>query len=356
MSSARVITCIISSVTAAAILVVTAIGLGVPAQATPDSRAVVIVSGGAAISPFTTPDAACETGPDGGPTFYAAGSTDSFMRSYLLRKGHQVFTSPAMAGRGKVIEQPGVGGPFHHCPKALPAYMTVNSAGDIELAGIHLANFVNHLHDTYGITQVDFVAHSMGGLYSRSAIAYLQATKSPVQVASLTTMGTPWDGAIFTDSPDPNNQKAACDGFAVCEALLDVFAASAPVVLIELSASQSAALNAANAGVLKNIPVTMIAGNAFKKPQSTSDIWPNDGVVAIPAALATQTTDNVINHRRCYLYEGGTHSVYISERSGMPDGTAITWNTTVGGWVDQAIRTSGKAMNTKNRVGCPVGN
>ncbi len=133
-----------------------------------------------------------------------------------------------MAGRGTVTEQLGAGGPFHHCPKALPAYMTVNSNGDIELAGIHLANFVNYLHDTFGITQVDFVAHSMGGLYSRSAIAYLQATKSPVQIESLTTMGTPWDGAIFADSPDPSNPKAACDGFALCEALIDVFGLRRP--------------------------------------------------------------------------------------------------------------------------------
>ncbi len=354
MNTARLVTFLVSGCTAAAVLVVGTLGLGARAQAAPNSRAVVIVSGGAAISPFTTPDAACQTGSKGGTTWYAAGSTDSFMRSYLLRKGHQVFTSPAMAGRGKVTEQPGAGGPFHKCPKALPAYMTVNSDGDIELAGVHLANFVNHLNDAYGITEVDFVAHSMGGLYSRSAIAYLQALKSPVQVTSLTTMGTPWDGAIFADSPDPENPKAACDGFALCESLLDVFATTAPVVLTEDSARQSVALNAANVGVLKSIPVTMIAGNAFKKPQSTSHIWPNDGIVAAPAALGAQTSDRAINHRRCYLYEGGTHSVYISKAAGMPDGTAITWNTTVGSWVDGAIRASGTAMAAENRIGCPT--
>ena len=43
------------------------------------NTAVVIVSGGAAVSPFTTPKSACNT--DYG---YAAGSTDSFMREYLL--------------------------------------------------------------------------------------------------------------------------------------------------------------------------------------------------------------------------------------------------------------------------------
>ena len=90
--------------------------------ATPNnSKAVVIVSGGAAVSPFTTPKSACKTG-------YAAGSTDTYMRDYLLAKGYKVFTSPAMAGYGPVPAEADVAaGPFADCPKALPEYMTVNS-------------------------------------------------------------------------------------------------------------------------------------------------------------------------------------------------------------------------------------
>jgi triacylglycerol lipase len=44
-------------------------------------RAVVIVSGGAAVSPFTTPKDGCKTG-------YVAGSTDSYMRDYLIARGY----------------------------------------------------------------------------------------------------------------------------------------------------------------------------------------------------------------------------------------------------------------------------
>ena len=80
MSLARVVKVLVSGCTAAAILVAVALGLGTPAQAAPNSRAVVIVSGGAAISPFTTPDSACLNKSEGGVTWYAAGSTDSFMR------------------------------------------------------------------------------------------------------------------------------------------------------------------------------------------------------------------------------------------------------------------------------------
>ena len=52
------------------------------------SRAVVIMSGGDAVSPFATPDAACGRG-------FAAGNTDTALREHLLDRGHQVFTAPA---------------------------------------------------------------------------------------------------------------------------------------------------------------------------------------------------------------------------------------------------------------------
>ena len=58
-----------------------------------ESHAVVIVSGGAAVSPFTTPTQACGSG-------LAAGNTDTALREALLKAGHQVFTSPAAAGEG----------------------------------------------------------------------------------------------------------------------------------------------------------------------------------------------------------------------------------------------------------------
>lgn len=334
---------------AASLVVIATVGAGLaagPASAAPSSRAVVVVSGGAAISPFTTPSEYCTSG-------FKAGSTDSYLRSYLLKQGYRVFTSPAMAGRGPVIEQPAEGGPFGDCPKALPGYMTVNSTGDIELAGVSLSNFINYLGTEYGITEVDFVAHSMGGLYSRSAINYLQQTKSPVKINSLTTLGTPWDGAPFANPTDPAVPISGCDGDPVCIGVLDVFGSSAPVVLVQLNKSQVAALNKFNAGALKKIPVTLIAGNAFTKPGGSSTIWPNDGIVNVNSAFAVGVPNSTINHRRCYLYEGGTHSLYISEAAGLKKSQAITWNPTVGAWVANAIRTAGSAMDTPNRKGCP---
>jgi hypothetical protein len=68
-----------------------------------ESHAVVIVSGGAAVSPFTTPTEGCRSG-------LAAGNTDTALRESLLNAGHQVFTSPAAAGEGEVVEDTGWGG------------------------------------------------------------------------------------------------------------------------------------------------------------------------------------------------------------------------------------------------------
>lgn len=332
-----------------AALALTAIGAPATASAassSKSSRAVVIVSGGAAISPFTTPESACKAG-------FAAGITDTQLRSYFLKKGYRVFTSPATGGRGKVAEDPGPNG-FSKCPKALPTYMTVNANGPIELAGVSLSYFIGHLNRKYGIKQVDFISHSMGGLYTRSAIHYLQATGSPVKVRSLNTLGSPWTGDIFADSPDPNDPRAACDGFEVCLALLDVFAANAPDILTETKAAYLAQLNKDNAGVLKKIPVTLIAGDYFQKPGGTPRVWPNDGIVTPLNAFASTVPDNVINHRRCHLLPGGTHSIYISREVGLPDDTGITWNQQVNGWLLDAIRNSSKAFDQTNRVGCPA--
>ena len=125
-------------------------------------QVVVIVSGGNAISPFTTADLYCQQGT-------AAGSTDTVLREQLLNAGFTVYTSPANAGPGQVTSDPGFMG-FSDCPVVLPASMTVDATGDIDIAGQHLANFIKYLNAEYGVTTVNIAGHSMRGLFSRSAI------------------------------------------------------------------------------------------------------------------------------------------------------------------------------------------
>ena len=90
-------------------------------------RVVVMVSGGGAISPFTTPTSGCATG-------LSAGSTDTGMREALLGAGVPVYTSPANIGRLPVTNDPDING-FDGHPEQLPAELTVNAAGSIDVAG-----------------------------------------------------------------------------------------------------------------------------------------------------------------------------------------------------------------------------
>ena len=176
------------------------------------TSAVVVVSGGDATSPFTTPDQACATG-------LAAGNTDTALREYLLDKGLTVYTSPAMAGRGQVVDQTGFGA-FGVCPVTLPENMTVNSTGSIDTAGEHLARFLTWLHTDKGVNEVDLVGHSMGGLYSRAAIRVLASTDAPVRIRSLTTLGTPWQGSYLSDYANGLLPLSDCLGDEFCESAM----------------------------------------------------------------------------------------------------------------------------------------
>ncbi|MCV7135667.1 alpha/beta hydrolase [Mycobacterium hodleri] len=322
-------------------------------QKRPASQAVVIVSGGDATSPFTTPDQACATG-------LAAGNTDTALRAHLLKQGYAVFTSPAMAGRGQVVDQTGFG-PFGICPVTLPENMTVDSTASIDTAGEHLARFLDWLHANKGVTDVDVVAHSMGGLYSRAAIRVLTSTNSPVHVRSLTTLGTPWQGSYLSDYANGNLPLSDCLGNHLCESAMT---GMKDEVLRLMSGSgrevNQAFLMGANgwnqfqSGVLDQIPVVLIAGKRFTMPGKVNPaVWPNDGLVALSSAHAVDVADSVLPHRRCYTVDD-THSIFVSNAAGLEWNTAMTWDPRVLDLVHQSIEDAPKALDAPTRQGCPT--
>lgn len=316
------------------------------------SQAVVIVSGGDATSPFTTPDQACATG-------LAAGNTDTALRENLLGRGYTVFTSPAIAGRGQVVDQTGFG-PFGICPVTLPENMTVDSTASIDTAGEHLARFLNWLHTEKGVTDVDFVAHSMGGLYSRAAIRVLTSTNSPVHVRSLTTLGTPWQGSYLSDYANGNLPLSDCLGNQLCETAMKGMKDE----VLRLMSGSGREVNRAylmgatgwnefQSGVLDKVPVVLIAGKRFTMPgQVNSAVWPNDGLVAASSALAVEVSDSVLPHRRCYTFDD-THSIFVSNAAKLEWKNALTWDPAVFDAVHQSIEDAPKALDTPNRQGCP---
>ncbi len=326
------------------------------AAAESDRRAIVIVSGGDATSPFTTPSAACASG-------LAAGNTDTALRQYLLDQGHRVYTSPAMAGRGPVVDQDGFGA-FGDCPITLPENMTVNSTGSIDTAGEHLARFFDHLHTAYGVDDIDIVGHSMGGLYSRAAIRVLQGLGSPIRIRSLTTIGTPWQGSYLSDYANGIIPRSDCLGDAFCEAAMDGMKTEVERLMAGSGREVNQAYlmgpdgwNEYQAGVLDQIPVTLIGGNRFTAPTGSATpnpaVWPNDGLVATSSALATDISDRVLPHRRCLTFDD-THSIFVSNLAGLPWETGMTWDPRVLDAVRDAIDNADGGLQGHTRVQCPV--
>jgi triacylglycerol lipase len=300
-----------------------------------EGAAVVIVSGGAAISPFTTPDRACKNG-------LAAGNTDTALREYLLKQGYRVFTAPAMFGRGPVKDQTGFGA-FSNCPIVLPEVMTYNSIGDIDLAGERLVRFIDYLNKNYSVKTVDFVGHSMGGLFSRAAIKILKDTNSKIKVRSLTTIGTPWEGTYLADYTNSTIPMATCNGDEFCEKGMKLFKKTvesnppgAGGLVTRKVLSGPNGWNESQGDALTGVPVVMIGGNYFNYT-GIPEVWPNDGIVALESALARNVPDNVLPHRRCYVFPS-THSIFISSAIGAEWSTGLTWNPEVFVTINKALR------------------
>lgn len=313
-------------------------------------RAAVIVSGGDAVSPFTTPELACRRG-------LPAGNTNTAIRTRLLDAGMPVFTAPAMNGRGQVQEPPADSfGAFGDSPLVLPAHMTIVSNGDLDNAGEHLARFITFLYAEYGVVDIDWVGHSNGGLFALAASRILRETGSPVVVRSLTTLGTPWEGGVLNRAAFGEVSK---DELLASEEVATLMAGFRQELETELGLAAQDTHRyllgddgwlAANRGVLEGVPVLLVGGsglvapvpdgprpedvpgelaesvNAAVLPDPT--IWPHDGFVSESSALARSVPTGVLGPaiRRSYPL---LHSIYVAEVLGRPWQDGLTWNTEV---------------------------
>lgn len=82
-------------------------------------------------------------------------------------------------------------------------------------------------------------------------------------------------------------------------------------------------------------------------------MWPNDGLVTPPSALAKDTSDTVLPHRKCISYND-THSLYFSEAAELNPDTALTADPSAINAVIEAIENADTALQTPNRIGCPA--
>lgn len=311
-------------------------------------RVVVLVSGTASTTPFTTPKETCRTG-------FSAGNTWAFVRDNLTKRGYSVFTAPVSVGGTKVKDAKSeYDGPFGECPAQLPAKMTANSIGSVDRSGSSLARFLNHLNRKYGVTDVDMVGHSLGGFIARAGIREARLNNVNVTFRSFATLGSPWDGTYAANPTNPADPLSACHGFQVCLDFVGPLntVPGIDMLIAMLNPKNTAVWNSGQGGFLNGIPVTLFSGTYFTQTGGSSAMWPNDGIAQKSSALAEGVSDTVLPHRRCYISKL-THSLSISRSVGLPDDTALTWNADIAAQLAKSIDTADKALAKKNRIGCP---
>lgn len=297
-------------------------------------HAVVLVSGGAAVTPFTTPEAAAASG-------LAAGNTLTALRDHLLHAGRVVFTAPARIGAGTVSEDTGWQG-FADVPVVLPAEVTVNAVGTIDDAGASLARFLRWLADDQGVTEIDLVGHSMGGLFSRAAIRDLAASGGP-SVTRLVTLGTPWTGGLPGDVTTGDVTAADAAGDPATEHILtqslDYARENSQGAAEEVSErflAGDTGWNARQQGVLDAIPVTLVGGRYFAAASEPALLWPHDGLVSLRSARADLVGAEVLPDRTVHEFDD-VHSIFFADAFGLDWSRALTWDPEVFAVVDAAL-------------------
>lgn len=293
--------------------------------------AVVLVSGGAAVTPYTDPERAAASG-------LAAGNTMTALRTHFLDRGIRVFTAPARIGAGEVREDAGWQG-FSEVPAVLPAEVTINAVGRVDDAGVALAGFLRWMAAEHELGSVSLVGHSMGGLFSRAAIREMSG-KGP-RVDRLVTLGTPWDGSVLGDFLDGEISEADAKGDP---ATLQIFTEVRPYAdansqgaAAEVSRRFLRGWNDAQAGVLDGIPVTAIGAGYFAAATEPRQLWPHDGLVSLASGRADEVPSAVLPRVQRHSFPDHVHSIFFADAFGLPWERALTWDPEVFAVVDGAL-------------------
>ena len=268
---------------AAAALAAAALGslaLAASAVAAPSyPEAVVLVSGFDTKTPFTTPNPACN-GKEG-----EAWDAPTGIAAALKAAGKQVFTAPVHQSGSSGLPACNPEGP------APPLSDYVDSNGELDANGGALAGLLAFLRDEYGVRRVHLVAHSDGGLWSRSAISQ-DAPFAGVTILSLTTLGTPHTGSFVADLAI-ETEGGKCDlKNETLQLLCRVFRFSVEVIIDdigqiateELTNDYLATWNQRQ--TIGSCPVTGIAGTYVSLSYLHFSYYvPDDGLVGEASAL-----------------------------------------------------------------------
>ena len=284
-------------------------------------RAAVIVSGGGSTSPFTTTEAACAAG-------LAAGNTDTALRAALLDAGIATFTAPVTVGGGEAFADPGWSG-FAEPPAVLPADMTIDSVGDVEESAACLAQFLGHLHEEYGVRDVDIVAHSLGGVIARSAHMQMRSVGGSARIISLTSIGTPWLGS-FVRHYDRESMPMPEPAASFAYSLMGHMRQGGRLV------AQAAAPPLWSTGKehgLDGLVLTRIAGTYFT---GDGEPYPHDGMASRTSVFAMDADPVVFPPASCHEVPD-VHSISFARVMDLDWERSITWDPRVMELVIDAI-------------------
>lgn len=301
------------------------------------TRSVVLVPGGGGNSPFTTPDHGCASG-------LAAGGQLTGLREVLVDAGKAVFTCPARVGGGIMDADPGWGA-FADGPEPLSAEMTLNSVAPASDSGARLARFVTHLQDTAGVTEVDFVGYSLGGIVARSAMKQLQRAGSSVRVRSLISIGTPWLGSFVGKHDASTLPLPPIVAEYVSSFILNVRSTVAAEPG-SIPANQPAWATGYD-HVLDGLPLTRIAGVFFPAGDIVDGagvqlgvLEANDGHCTESSALAIDANPVALPPAACFTLPE-LHSNYLADLLEIPWERSINWSPATYDIVIEAIRRAG---------------
>ena len=247
-------------------------GVAAPAGAAP---AVVFVSGLNSATSFTNATPVC-AGKEGATWGSPAGPPAA-----LRAAGRDVYTAPA--GEGAMAPAP--------CGSPTPASDTVlDSGGDADANGAVLLRLLAFLKAQYGVQEVQLVAHSDGGIWSRAAITQAASANVPT-ILSLTTLGTPHTGAWSADlaigSASLNCTSTICKILrAIAQAEIGNLGETA---VKELTSTYTTDWNRAQ--TISACPVTTIAGTFLQFGDVLPAFYlPTDGLVGRASAHAAAST------------------------------------------------------------------
>jgi triacylglycerol lipase len=284
-------------------------------------RAAVVVSGGGSTSPFTTPEAACAVG-------LAAGNTDTALRAALLDAGIATFTAPVTVGGGEAVADLGWSG-FAEPPAVLPADMTVDSVGDVEESAACLARFLGHLHEEYGVSDVDIVAHSLGGVIARSAHMQMRSSGTPARVISLTSIGTPWLGS-FVRHHDLESMPMPEPAASFAYSLMGHMRQGGRLVA---AAKAQPLWSSGKEHGLDGLALTRIAGTYFT---GEGEPYPHDGMASRASVFALDADPVVFPPASCHEVPD-VHSISFARVMDLEWERSITWDPRVMDLVVAAI-------------------